>query len=273
MRLRGLAKRIIYGTLPQRERSFPYFGSRVFFPKNSLIFRLACDQGIYESDIVRFINHFVKPKSVYLDVGANIGLMAIAALAGDSGCTVVSVEPSPTVLRYLRLTHAANANKDRWMIVPKAVAARSGEAVFFDGAAEQGAMSGLRDTGRGGGKTALSIAVTTIDELWQEFGRPTISVIKMDIEGGEHDALAGAEACLAAQRPALVLEWTRLNLPSYGVAEDAILEIARRHGYGVFSIPGYAEVRSSTELSLRMLETETFALVAVPDGGTSDVVA
>ena len=214
------------------------------------------------SDVVRFVNRFVKPGSVYLDVGANIGLMAVAALASRSDCTVVSVEPSPTTLTYLHRTHAANANRGRWMIVPKALGAHSGEAIFFDAMAAEGAMGGLRDTGRGGGKKGIVVAVTTIDELWNELGRPVVSVIKMDIEGGERDALAGAEACLADQRPALVVEWSRLNLPSYGVAEEAILDIARRYGYGVYSVPGYAEVRSSLELSLRMLETEIFVLVA-----------
>jgi FkbM family methyltransferase len=265
MRLRSLAKRTIYGLSPQRNHSFPYFGSRVYFPRNSLIFNLACEQGIYESEIVRFVNHFLKPGSVYLDVGANIGLMSVATLANRPDCTVVSVEPSPATLPYLRRTHNANVNRDRWTIIPKAVAAQPGDAVFFDGAPEQGAMGGLRDTGRGGGKMAMPVPVTTIDELWTEVGRPVVSVIKMDIEGGERDALTGADACLAAHRPALVLEWSRLNLPAYGVPEDAILHIARRHGYAVFSAPDYAEVRSSVELSLRMLETETLVLVAEAD--------
>lgn len=269
MRLRGLARRIVYGTSPHRDHSFPYFGSRVFFPRNSLIFNLACEQGIYESAIVDFVNHFVRPGSVYFDVGANIGLMAIATLASRPDCTVVSVEPSPTTLIYLQRTHDANIQRDRWTIFPKALAAQPGEAIFFEGAFEQGAMGGLRDTGRGGAKDGIRVPVTTIDKLWDELGRPMVSVIKMDIEGGERDALIGADACLAAQRPALVVEWSRLNLPSYGVPEDALLAIARRYGYALFSVPGYAEVRSSLELSLRMLETETFVLVAGPDRAAS----
>jgi FkbM family methyltransferase len=262
MQLRALAKRIIYGTWPHKEHSFPYFGSRVFFPRDSEIFRLACDQGIYESHVVHLVNHFVRPGSVYLDVGANIGLMAIAALASRPDCAVVSVEPSPTTLAYLQRTHAANANRDRWTIVPKALAGRSGEAIFFEGVPAQGAFDGLRDTGRGGGKKRISVFVTTIDELWDELGRPMISVIKLDIEGGEHDALAGADACLKAQRPVVVLEWIKLHLQAYGVAEDAILDIARRYGYRVFSVPGYSEVCSSPGLSFRMLETANFVLVA-----------
>ena len=39
------------------------------------------------------------------------------------------------------------------------------------------------------------------------------------------------------------------NLQSCGIGRDAILYIARRYGYAVFSIPDYAKVRSSLELS------------------------
>lgn len=262
MRLRGLAKRALYGGWPRRDCWFPYFGTRVFFPRNSLIFNLACAQGIYEAGIVSFVNHFLRTGSVYLDIGANIGLMAVAALASKADCTVVSVEASPSTLIHLRRTHAANANRGRWTIIPEAVGAEAGEAVFYEGSREQGAMGGLRDTGRGGTKSACRVPVTTIDALWDKLGRPDVSVIKMDIEGGELDALAGASGCLATRRPAVVLEWSRANLRSYGVAEDAILALARRYGYALFSIPGYAEVRSPLELSLRMLETETFVMVA-----------
>ena len=265
MRLRSLAKRIVYGISPQRDHSFPYFGSRVYFPRNLLIFRMACDQGIYELDVVDLVNHCLKPGSVYLDIGANIGLMSIAALAARPDCSVVSVEPSQATLPYLYRTHEANANRARWTIVPRAVAACSGETAFFEGIPAEAAFNGLRDTGRGGEKKAISVPVTTIDALWAEMGRPPVSVIKMDIEGGECDALAGAHACLASQRPLLVVEWSRLHLPSYAVAEDAILTIARRYGYALFSVPGYAEIRSSAALSLRMLETDTFALVSDTD--------
>ena len=259
---RSLAKQIIYQAWPRREHSFPYFGSRVFFPKNSLIFRLASIDGIYEADVVRFVNHFLVPGTVYLDIGANIGLMSVAALSNRPDCRVVSVEASPSTLKYLYRTHAANVNRERWTIVPEALGSRPGEAIFYEGPGDGGALDGLRDTGRGGGKSGIPVSVTTIDLLWEKLGRPKVSVVKMDIEGGECDALAGADGFLAAQRPALVIEWSRLNLPSYGVTEDAVLGIARRYGYGVFSVPGFAGVRSAAELSLRMLETETFVLVA-----------
>lgn len=262
MRLRGLAKKVIYGGWPRHEYWFPYFGTRVFFPRNSLIFNLACAQGIYESDVLNLVNFLLKPASVYLDVGANIGLMSIGTLATRIDCPVISVEPSPATLAYLSRTHAASVYRERWTIVPQAVAARSGQQIFFEGAPEEGAFSGLQDTERGGRKDSVLVSTTTIDELWNELGRPNISVMKIDIEGGERDALAGASQFIMAQRPAVVLEWTRLNLASYGVAEIELLNIAKRHGYKIFSIPGFMEVNSSAALSLLMLKTENFLMIA-----------
>jgi hypothetical protein len=84
----------------------------------------------------------------------------------------------------------------------------------------------------------------------------------MDIEGGELNALRGATQCISAMRPSIVLEWNRLNLLPYGISDDAIVAFAMRYGYEIFSVPGYAAVRSPAEMTLRMLETETFVLVS-----------
>jgi FkbM family methyltransferase len=46
--------------------------------------------------------------------------------------------------------------------------------------------------------------VTTLDEAMARFGRPDF--IKMDIEGAEEQALAGAERVLSEARPAWLIE-------------------------------------------------------------------
>ena len=261
MSFRGTVKRLVYATWPKGNLSFTYFGTRVFFPDGSLIFAMACDQGIYEADVVRVVNYLLVPGSYYFDIGANIGLMAVAGLASRPDCKVVSVEASPSTLKYLRRTHAESSFKDRWTIVGSAVGPAKGEVTFYEGPAAVGALDGLKDTGRSGDKQAITLPMTTIDQIWQDQGRPPVSVIKMDIEGGEHGAFKGAGELIAAHKPALVVEWSRLNLPAYGIPEDALLGIADKLGYEILSLPGYVAVRSSVELRLRMLETETFVLV------------
>src|SRR5437667_387294 len=93
-----------YGSFPGVAGSFPYYGTRVRFPKGSLGFRAACEQGIFEADNIRFLQTLVKPNTTYFDVGANIGLMAIPILRACPNCSVVSFDPSPNSLPYLKRT-------------------------------------------------------------------------------------------------------------------------------------------------------------------------
>ena len=92
----------LYGRCPGFAGSFPYFGTKVYFPKGSLSFRSACKQGIFEADNVRILQALARPDAVLFDVGANIGLMAVPVLRHEPGCRVVSFEPSANVLSFLQ---------------------------------------------------------------------------------------------------------------------------------------------------------------------------
>jgi FkbM family methyltransferase len=261
MSWRGALKRILHELRPGKCKWFWYYGCKVYFPKGSIIFRMACDQGIYESRVIQLIDRLLAPKSTYFDIGANIGLLALPALYNRPDCQVISVEPSPTSLAFLEKTCEESSYSGRWTIIRKAVSAERGKSKFYEACVEQGALSGLLDTGRGGEKRPVTVEVTTIDDIWFDLGSPSVAVIKIDIEGGELDALNGAARCISAMRPAIILEWSRPNLLAYGIPDDAILAVASRHGYEIFSVPSYALVRSPTEMTLRMLETETFVLM------------
>jgi FkbM family methyltransferase len=265
MNWRGAVKRSLHELKPGRFKWFWYYGCKIYFPKGDIVFRMACDEGIYEKDVVRLVNRLLASGSTYFDIGANIGLMAVTALSSCPDCNVVSVEASSTTLTYLGKTREDSVYSDRWIIVPKAIGAKVGKATFYQASLGQGAFNGLQDTGRGGAKRPTSVEVTTIDQLWSDLGSPPVTVIKMDIEGGELNALHGADRCILAMRPAIILEWNRLNLLSYGILDDAILEFGARYDYEIFSVPGYAAVRSRAEMTLRMLETETFILMPSMD--------
>ena len=266
MRWRGYAKQRWCEWRPGNLKWFRYFGTRVYFPKGDLLFRMACEQGIYEANALRLINHMLVPGSTYLDIGANIGLMSVPSLAAKVDCKVVSIEAAPSILPCLSKTRNESQYGNRWTIIGKAIGAAAGEATLYEGSSTESALGGLRDTGRGEPKRPVSVQVTTIDGLWRELRKPYVSVIKLDIEGGELMALQGAVECLTTARPAILIEWTKLNFAAYGHSNDALLSVAEQYCYDVFSVPGYAAVRSPTELELQMLETETFALIAQSNG-------
>jgi methyltransferase FkbM-like protein len=52
----------------------------------------------------------------------------------------------------------------------------------------------------------VEVDATTVDAKWRAAGSPKVSVVKVDVEGGESPVMRGASELLAAQRPALLLE-------------------------------------------------------------------
>lgn len=259
MTVRGVAKRLVFGSLPYMRGRFPYYGHTVHFPLGSITFERACAEGIYERDTTGLILALAEPETTYFDVGANIGLLSLPVLALRPGVKVVSIEPSPTTLPFLKKTHAAASHED-WTVVGSAVGASSGEAEFWAGDAAWSAFDGLRCTGRGGSKQPLRVPIQTLDEIWQQLGSPPVSIIKMDIEGAEHLAIQGAKQIISSMSPTFVLEWFELNLRPYGINSDYLLELSAQFDYGIYASPSLVPVKSKLMLKALMAQTETFVL-------------
>jgi FkbM family methyltransferase len=260
MRLGGLAKKILFGSVPVVRGRFPYYGHTVHFPLGSCIFEAACREGIYERDLVNLILSVVQPDTTYFDIGANIGLLSLPVLATQPTTKVVSLEPSPDVLPFLTET-AKTSGCENWTVLGTAVGAMNGEAEFWTGGAANSAFDGLRDTGRGGAKRPVRVPVRPLDMIWKDLNRPSVSVIKIDIEGGEYFALQGATNLISSTRPTIFIEWFADNLRPYGVQADMLLTMCSDIGYSVYSVPSLAPVTLPSILRMAMAQTWTFALV------------
>ena len=262
MRLRGKLKQIAYGRRPFYRGTFPYFDHDVHFPFRSHLFDRACAEGIYEQEILELISCFIGQAGTYIDIGANIGLMSIPVLMRRPDVHVISVEASPETLRLLEKTRDASPHRARWAVFGCAVGRSIGIATYWAAQPENSAFDGIKDTGRGGAKQSVTVKMRTVDDLWQEAGRPVVSIAKIDVEGGEVDVIAGARTLIERDRPALVIEWNRQNLQAYGVEHGKILEVCREIGYRLFAYPGLFEVSEEAILRVAMMQTETFLLVS-----------
>lgn len=261
MRLRGQAKYWLYGSAPLYRGWFPYYGHRVFFPRRSVQLPMACDQGIYEESTVRLISNLAAPQTTFIDVGANIGLLSLPILENCPDVSVLSLEASPDTLSYLTRTNVASRHHSRWRVIGAAAGKAAGTATFWSSTVDNGAFDGFKDTGRGGNKQAIEVSVNTLDEIWSDAGNPSVSVIKIDVEGAELDVLEGAKKLLASQRPAVVLEWSGLNLAAYKLAPEALLTTCQAIGYKPYSHPAMCLIDSAALLNAAMAQTETFLLL------------
>jgi len=257
-RARRFAKKLVYGF---RGR-FPYFGHTVYFPTGSHIFERACEVGVYEREVVDLILALVEPETTYFDVGTNIGLLSVPVLAVCPSVKVVSIEASPDTLPYLRRTRLEAQTSSNWTIVETAVGAQPGEAEFWSAGGAMGAFDGLRDTGRGGAKQPVRVAVRTLDDIWRECGCPPVSVIKMDIEGGEYHALQGARELITKVKPALVIEWAAANLATYKIAYEMLLSLCAEISYVPCAYTDLVPICTKKQLQVAMRRTETFVLAS-----------
>ena len=259
-KFRSLAKRFIYGHLPGASGSFPYFGTRVYFPKGSSSFLAACEQGVFEADNVRILQALARPDAVLFDVGANIGLMAVPVLRHEPGCRVVSFEPSANVLPFLQRTIAESSHRDRWTLVTKAVGAHPGRVTFSLSDPSNSLFDGIRPTQRVTTVRQMEVELTSVDETWRGLGSPRVSHIKIDVEGAELDVLRGARECLRAEHPAVLLEWNAQNLAAYACPPESLLDFTREIDFQLLAVPSLVDVRTAQQLALHMAFTENFLL-------------
>lgn len=144
---------------------------------------------------------WVMPQSggVFLDVGAYIGPYTIlAAQAVGPHGKVVAMEPDIAnrrqLERNLTLNRIANCT-----VIPCAAWSRSGTIGWRKG--EQPVWHGVDES-----QISETVEAVRVDEIVLQRGLDRVDWIKMDIEGGEIEALKGAENTLARFRPKLFIE-------------------------------------------------------------------
>ena len=220
-----------------------------------------CERNIYERANLRVIEAFVKPDTVYFDIGANIGLTSVPVLCDFPSCKVVSFEPSPNALPYLSKTHAGSPYRDRWQIIGKAVGREMGTVNFYTYSAEGSPCDGLQDTGRKNLQQVIPVPMTTLDHEWKSIGSSPVSFIKMDVEGAELNVLRGGQECVQNQRPVILTEWNAVNLKAHSCPPESLLAWAKGSSYSVRNAENGVHVNEANSLKLQMLLTENFLLV------------
>jgi FkbM family methyltransferase len=181
---------------------------RYWIPKDNkfvLPFNLAeIKRGIYFSG-----EHTVRPGDVVLDCGANVGVFTRAALERGAS-RVIAIEPGPENVESLRRNFAKEIAEGRVTVVPKGVWHESGELELRVSPTNSAADSFVMNPPDS--HVIGKIPVTTIDNLVADLGLDSVGFIKMDIEGAEPNALAGARRTLERFKP-------RLSVSAYH-AED-----------------------------------------------------
>jgi len=139
---------------------------------------------------------------IVLDCGANVGVTVRVWLAAGAK-QVVAIEPAPENLECLRRNFKDEIASGRVLIYPKGVWDKDEIMAMQIDPANSAADSFIIH--RQGSTETRGIPLTTIDKLVPELKLDRVDFIKMDIEGAEPRALAGAKETIAKFHPRMAL--------------------------------------------------------------------
>jgi FkbM family methyltransferase len=161
-------------------------------------------------DIYENPEHRVNKGDVVLDCGAAVGVFVRTALSRGAG-RVVAIEPSPNNVECLRRNFAREIQSGRVIVYPKGVWNR--EETLKMRLHQNSVLDTfvMKDRPEGPETGEVSLPVTTIDRIVEELGLERVDFVKMDVEGAEQQAIAGAQAVLLRFQPVLAIATE--NLP------------------------------------------------------------
>ena len=166
-----------------------------------------CVLGIYEPNVIRALQRYLRPGDTCIDVGSHVGYMTIlmAHLVGPQG-RVVAFEPVPETFEALRENVRLN-NLENVQLECTAVGEQEGTiSLFCDSAQELSWTSSVAACRVPGNDLKKISAPMHCLDSYLQVSNLHPHLIKIDVEGAELAVLRGARRMLREVRPVVLLE-------------------------------------------------------------------
>jgi FkbM family methyltransferase len=190
----------------------------------------------------------IRPGMVVLDIGAFVGWYTLVAArqVGERG-KVYAFEPDPRNYSLLSENLRVNQLDSQVIRLPKAVSNQAGvQRLFRGGDASQSSL-----IPSSGDETSIMVPTVVLDEILDRSLQ--VDVIKLDVDGGEVNALRGMRKTLTRAAPTVKL-FVECNPGSLQVAGESAQSLAAELcelGFAIFMIdetrPGLKPVDSTIE--------------------------
>ena len=182
----------------------------------------------------------------FVDIGANVGQIAIPGLARGIFDFGYAVEPDPTNFGCLAVNAVLNDVAAQLQLVHAAVGSGATDRLHLAlASSEFGDHRIATQPGVHGDRRIISVPATTIDTVSPDL-IPETDLMWMDIQGYEVTALRGAQAVLASRIP-LVMEFWPSGILASGETLNDLMEL----------VGGYGQVADLSNLDFGFLPIET----------------
>ena len=228
---------------------FEVEGSKMLADPRDKVITPWLKKGVWEPIETALFRSEIHPGDVVVDVGANVGYFTLIAaqLVGDTG-KVWAFEPDPDAFELLRRNVELNGYKNV-TLVPKAIGSKPGTLQLFRHATNRGDH---RIYDPGDGREAVKVEVTTLDHYFADASR--VDLIKMDIQGAECAAVAGAAKTLGGgDDTALIMEYTPQYIRQMGQDPQACLDTLAGYGFSFYEIHEFAQRKGVVKTDIATL--------------------
>lgn len=201
----------------------------VFSPRNNLIGRALYQNGVWEPPVTEAIEKLTRPGMIAIDVGADIGYytLQMSRLVGPQG-RVVAFEPIPDARRRLEHNIALNGCKN--IEVSEYALGNQEGTVYLEDPFKKSRLNLTKSSGEEGD---IKVSIKRMDDLAEQMNLPSVDIVKMDIEGAEHEALLGMESILKKHHPILIVEVHNRFLPLFGTTAKDLLNWLKSLNYQI----------------------------------------
>jgi FkbM family methyltransferase len=173
------------------------------------------------------LRYVFRPGTTVLDVGANIGFFTVMfSKWAIDGSRVIAIEPESSNVDALKRSIVRNKSQNVEII--QAAAAENEGNLFLSLNPTNPADHRLAEDG-------VPIAAVTIDGLMRSRGWPIVSLIKIDIQGAEPRALAGASETISRFHPTIFMEVDDEALRAAGFSASELIDSLCCLGYRMYS--------------------------------------
>jgi len=221
----------------QAETTLLQANVKVYCDLTKLIQRHIFFYGGYEQQYCDHWIRFARRSKVVFDIGANVGLYSLLAAKTNPKASIHAFEPTPTIVDIFKQNIQINDIRNI-RVNEVAIGSQSGNAILRDCRGDKGINEGMNFIECKDSEcldTDIPVNIISVDDYCSKNKINNIDIMKIDIEGGEYNALAGAKIMLSTQSiGCIMIEFIEWAMQRSGYSNEDLREILLEANYKLY---------------------------------------
>lgn len=227
--------------------------------------------GVFQKHVLHNKQFKIPSNSTILDIGGNIGSMALSFAKIYPTCKVISFEPTEYALAKFKRNLELNKDLAKRIEVINCFlsdkSAQEHDIVAYsswDISNKSSHVEGNHPVHGGTPMNATGVPAFTLDEIIQKKNIENVSFIKIDTDGHEYKIISGAADTINSLRPAVIFEIGLYIMKEHSIDFSFYDQFFKERNYKIFDSDSGKELKMSNFMQL-IPEYGTVDLIAIPN--------